>query len=218
MRAYLSRFRLIDLVGVLVLLLSVGHIHDLVVRKHHTGWQADAYAVIVDLMMVGGYQSVVEAREKHTKSAVAWLLFLFGTISSMAANYLDSEITSHGDPLGIAIGVWPSVALIVVTVRRHAHEVDPEPEAQHEQPEGEAPEEPVVPAPAAPPVPAAYAEVVEAIRELIAAEPGRRFKTKSDLHRRVNSFRQVHSGSPFSYWRVRRALDHMGSERPVFGQ
>lgn len=108
-----------------VLALSFGHIHDLALQAHQAHWAAWLYPPSVDMLMVGGYRRILASRRDHESTKGGWRVFAFGTACSLAANVIDSWLSTHS-ALGVIVGSYPAVAAVVATtslghsVRRRA--------------------------------------------------------------------------------------------------
>lgn len=115
--------------------LSFGHIHDLAAAHGQTGWKAWCYPPSVDLLIYSGWRRI---RSGHGVG-IGWFAFLFGIFVSLAANVAESYYTTHSI-VGVVIGVYPSLGMLVATLLSHSDDgagvvqaaVAPEPEVQEE--------------------------------------------------------------------------------------
>lgn len=115
--------------------LSFGHIHDLAAAHGQAGWKAWCYPPSVDLLIYAGYRRI-----RSAPGAIGWFAFLFGILVSLAANIVESYLTTHS-VIGVVIGLYPSLGMLVATLLGHTHDratlavsaVGADPEVQQEQ-------------------------------------------------------------------------------------
>ncbi|MFI6981524.1 DUF2637 domain-containing protein [Embleya sp. NPDC050154] len=160
--------------------LSFSHLHDVAQAAGQSGWQAWAYPISVDLLLVASWRRLRLARSSNgaTSAHGPWLWFLVALAASLGANIataglLDLEHVPAW--LRLIVAGWPAVAFLGGTLLVH-RPADPEPQPRIE-PESEPPtavaevvhdgpaEEPPAPtrAPDPPALPAGAARVAPAL-------------------------------------------------------
>ncbi|MGW8784393.1 DUF2637 domain-containing protein [Streptomyces sp. NPDC055796] len=166
--------------------LSFAHLHDLAEAAGQDGWQAWAYPVSVDLLLVASWHRLRSLRDAGEPSRSAWSWFAVALAASLGANVATAgllDLRDVPDWLRILVAGWPALAFLGGTLLVHrpttANAPDPEPEPVVEretEPGGQAAPVPALPSPA-PTVTAPPALVAHA--QKIAAE--HRTRTGSDI-------------------------------------
>lgn len=93
---------------------SYSHMHDVAVLGHQAELLARALPLSVDGMLLVATLAMAEDKANH-RYPRAWARFAFwlGAVVSVAAN-IAATAAHYGDPLSIAVSIWPPVALLVV--------------------------------------------------------------------------------------------------------
>ncbi|MFI1681753.1 DUF2637 domain-containing protein [Streptomyces sp. NPDC020607] len=117
--------------------LSFSHLHDLAEAAGQTGWQAWAYPVSVDLLLVAAWRRLRTAR----KDRAAWTWFVIALFASLGANIATAgllDLNAVPAWLRIVVAGWPALAFLGGTLLVHtpsgtdpasAHEPTEEPPA-----------------------------------------------------------------------------------------
>ncbi|MGV2918628.1 DUF2637 domain-containing protein [Streptomyces alfalfae] len=116
--------------------LSFSHLHDLAEAAGQSGWQAWAYPISVDLLLVAAWRRLRTARSDRA----AWTWFVIALFASLGANIataglLDLEAVPAW--LRIVVAGWPALAFLGGTLLVHspaASTSDPAPEPNEDAP------------------------------------------------------------------------------------
>lgn len=201
-----------------VLALSFGHIHDLALIAHQLGWKAWLYPPSVDMLMVGGYRHIQNARKAKQPTSGGWWVFLFGTAFSFAANVVDAWLNTHS-ALGVIVGTYPALASLVATVfLGHARTVEDAPvtaEPKVDTPEevetadSDTPNNSLVPQ--FPPLPkqGAHGFVRAVLPRVLARHRPDELTSYKELHRLTNAYLVEIGLQPEKYDPVYRAAKHL---------
>lgn len=203
--------------GVMVTMLSFGHIQDLVEHVGQTGWQAWVYPASIDLLTVSSYRTMRLARRTGESAAMGWFAFLLSGLVSLAANVVDSLASNdpglaaalwHNAALHVIVGAWPPVALVVATMISHGARRTQAAEAVIEQPPAQEQEQEQAQAP----VPASVISVtaplstVPEVRAFLDKHPSLRALNQSALYRQIEELCAAASVKAPSASTVRRAV------------
>lgn len=209
--------------GVMVTMLSFGHIQDLVEHVGQTGWQAWIYPASIDLLTVSSYRTMRLARRAGEAARMGWFAFLLSGLVSLAANVVDSLASNdaalavalwHNAALHIIVGAWPPVALVVSTMISHgarrtqAAEAPVEQTLAQEQEQGQEQEDsaPQAPVPASVISVTAPLSTVSEVRAFLDKHPSLRALNQSALHRRIEELCDAALVKAPSSSTVRRAV------------
>ncbi|MFF7242616.1 DUF2637 domain-containing protein [Embleya sp. NPDC008237] len=120
--------------------LSFSHLHDVAQAAGQSGWQAWAYPISVDLLLVASWRRLRLARSSNgaTSANGPWLWFLVALAASLGANVataglLDLEHVPAW--LRLIVAGWPAIAFLGGTLLVHR----PDPVAPATEPEPELP-------------------------------------------------------------------------------
>ncbi|GAA3778788.1 DUF2637 domain-containing protein [Streptomyces chiangmaiensis] len=154
MRALPVRLDAVLVQALIAAALSFAHLHDLASAAGQHGWEAWAYPVSVDLLLVAAWRRLRSGGSK----AAGWCWFLVALTASLGANVATAgllDLVAVPAWLRILVAGWPAVAFLGGTLLAH------EPPKSREAPEPhEAPvrEEDAVRTPSAPELPTAVPE------------------------------------------------------------
>ncbi|MFF0745734.1 DUF2637 domain-containing protein [Streptomyces sp. NPDC004111] len=98
--------------------LSFSHLHDLAEAAGQTGWQAWAYPISVDLLLVAAWRRLRTARGDRA----AWTWFVIALFASLGANIATAGLLDLADVptwLRIAVAGWPALAFLGGTLLVH---------------------------------------------------------------------------------------------------
>ncbi|MFJ2771260.1 DUF2637 domain-containing protein [Streptomyces sp. NPDC087300] len=98
--------------------LSFSHLHDLAEAAGQTGWQAWAYPVSVDLLLVAAWRRLRTAR----KDRAAWTWFVIALFASLGANIATAgllDLDAVPAWLRIVVAGWPALAFLGGTLLVH---------------------------------------------------------------------------------------------------
>lgn len=158
--------------------LSFSHLHDIAQAAGQSGWQAWAYPVSVDLLLVAAWRRLVAARDTGAGKFMPWLWFLVALAASLGANVATAGLLDLENPpawLRLTVAGWPALAFLGGTLLVHRPPARPGTSLHMPEP---APvvevfadladvaadvEPPALPAPPAPPDPAAGPPVPPAL-------------------------------------------------------
>lgn len=99
--------------------LSFAHLHDLAEAAGQTGWQAWAYPVSVDLLLVAAWRRLRTARRDRS----AWTWFVIALTASLGANVATAGLLDLADVpawLRILVAGWPALAFLGGTLLVHS--------------------------------------------------------------------------------------------------
>lgn len=99
--------------------LSFSHLHDLAAAAGQTGWQAWAYPISVDLLLVAAWRRLRVAR----RDRAAWTWFLIALVASLGANIATAGLLDLRDVpawLRIVVAGWPALAFLGGTLLVHS--------------------------------------------------------------------------------------------------
>ncbi|MEU8958958.1 DUF2637 domain-containing protein [Streptomyces sp. NPDC048518] len=116
--------------------LSFSHLHDLAEAAGQTGWQAWAYPVSVDLLLVAAWRRLRTARGDRA----AWTWFVIALVASLGANIATAgllDLTAVPAWLRIVVAGWPALAFLGGTLLVHTPS-GTAPASAHEPTEGPA--------------------------------------------------------------------------------
>ncbi|MCF3118424.1 DUF2637 domain-containing protein [Streptomyces arenae] len=108
--------------------LSFSHLHDLAEAAGQTGWQAWAYPVSVDLLLVAAWRRLRTARGDRA----AWTWFVIALFASLGANIATAgllDLDAVPAWLRIAVAGWPALAFLGGTLLVHTPADTPPPPA-----------------------------------------------------------------------------------------
>ncbi|MFJ9039866.1 DUF2637 domain-containing protein [Streptomyces sp. NPDC102406] len=98
--------------------LSFSHLHDLAEAAGQSGWQAWAYPISVDLLLVAAWRRLRTAR----RDRAAWTWFVIALFASLGANIATAGLLDlHAVPawLRIVVAGWPALAFLGGTLLVH---------------------------------------------------------------------------------------------------
>ncbi|MGW7078916.1 DUF2637 domain-containing protein [Streptomyces sp. NPDC054866] len=112
--------------------LSFSHLHDLAEAAGQTGWQAWAYPISVDLLLVAAWRRLRAAR-------AAWTWFVIALFASLGANIATAGLLDLDNIpawLRITVAGWPALAFLGGTLLVHtpADTAAPAPQSPEEPP------------------------------------------------------------------------------------
>ncbi|MET8690251.1 DUF2637 domain-containing protein [Streptomyces sp. NPDC004732] len=99
--------------------LSFSHLHDLAEAAGQTGWQAWAYPISVDLLLVAAWRRL----RSGGPSRLAWCWFLVALVASLGANVATAGFLDMQHPpawLRFGVAGWPALAFLGGTLLAHA--------------------------------------------------------------------------------------------------
>lgn len=140
MRGMLGRVKRIDVVyfqAAIAASLSFSHIHEVAEAAGQESWQAWAYPVSVDLLLIAAWR-----KARREGGAGPWFWFIISLAASLGANIATAGVVDLDSPpmwLALLVAGWPAVALFGGTLLAHGggKHGDPEPVDIPEMPEGE---------------------------------------------------------------------------------
>lgn len=138
--------------------LSFAHIHDVAVAAGQDGWQAWAYPVSVDLLLIMAWQ-----RARQGGGAGPWFWFAVSLGASLGANIATAGVVDLEHPpmlLRVLVAGWPAIALFGGSLMAHGGRRTA-PEDKTPEPVSEAPTEPLT-APEPPSAPEPRQQIVTA--------------------------------------------------------
>ncbi|MYW04508.1 DUF2637 domain-containing protein [Streptomyces sp. SID3343] len=107
--------------------LSFSHLHDVAQAAGQSGWQAWAYPISVDLLLVASWRRLRIAQSSNGSLGTGgpWLWFLVALVASLGANVataglLDLEHVPAW--LRLIVAGWPAVAFLGGTLLAHRNE------------------------------------------------------------------------------------------------
>lgn len=98
--------------------LSFSHLHDLAEAAGQTGWQAWAYPISVDLLLVAAWRRLRAARGDRA----AWTWFVIALFASLGANIATAGLLDLDNVpawLRITVAGWPALAFLGGTLLVH---------------------------------------------------------------------------------------------------
>ncbi|WP_436777858.1 DUF2637 domain-containing protein [Yinghuangia sp. YIM S09857] len=102
--------------------LSFSHLHDIAQAAGQTGWQAWAYPVSVDLLLVAAWRRLMVARGCGGPQFGPWLWFLVALAASLGANVATAGLLDLDHPpawLRLTVAGWPALAFLGGTLLVH---------------------------------------------------------------------------------------------------
>ncbi|MCF2531328.1 DUF2637 domain-containing protein [Yinghuangia soli] len=102
--------------------LSFSHLHDIAQAAGQSGWQAWAYPVSVDLLLVAAWRRLVAARDIGAGQFMPWLWFLVALAASLGANVATAGLLDLENPpawLRLTVAGWPALAFLGGTLLVH---------------------------------------------------------------------------------------------------
>lgn len=110
--------------------LSFSHLHDIARATGQTGWQAWAYPVSVDLLLVAAWRRLLIARTSGAGRFGPWLWFLVALAASLGANVATAGLLDLDHPpawLRLTVAGWPALAFLGGTLLVHRPPPAPDP-------------------------------------------------------------------------------------------
>ncbi|WP_399927184.1 DUF2637 domain-containing protein [Streptomyces kanamyceticus] len=98
--------------------LSFSHLHDLAEAAGQSGWQAWAYPISVDLLLVAAWRRLRTAR----RDRAAWTWFVIALFASLGANIATAgllDLDAVPAWLRIVVAGWPALAFLGGTLLVH---------------------------------------------------------------------------------------------------
>jgi hypothetical protein len=118
-RARLARIDAVLVQAVIAAALSFAHLHDIANAAGQHGWNAWAYPVSVDLLLVAAWTRLRDG----TSKGAAWCWFVIALSASLGANVATAgPLDAHAVPawLRILVAGWPAVAFLGGTLLAHS--------------------------------------------------------------------------------------------------
>ncbi|WP_436775663.1 DUF2637 domain-containing protein [Yinghuangia sp. YIM S09857] len=102
--------------------LSFSHLHDIAQASGQSGWQAWAYPVSVDLLLVAAWRRLMVARSCGGPQFGPWLWFVVALAASLGANVATAGLLDLENPpawLRLTVAGWPALAFLGGTLLVH---------------------------------------------------------------------------------------------------
>ncbi|MER7967914.1 DUF2637 domain-containing protein [Streptomyces sp. NPDC096080] len=119
MRAQLARVDAVLVQAVIAAALSFAHLHDVASAAGQDGWNAWAYPVSVDLLLVAAWRRL---RTSDAKAA-GWCWFAIALAASLGANVATAGLLDMGHVpawLRILVAGWPAIGFLGGTLLAHS--------------------------------------------------------------------------------------------------